>query len=160
MIAFGQYKVTIKNVNEELYLVFSQNEDIITITINYKDVVFSNKINIKEDVLANTDNNNDKGMGIFNIHSFIYYSLENNNTDIEFIYDGECEIVSFEVIFNVKMHNFMFGYHIILNGNYDEFNFKLKMHDIILKTNNILNGDYDGDNLEIPMHSDSINSLS
>jgi hypothetical protein len=122
MSPISQYEVLVNTINEKLNLVMIKSEDIITITINYKDVVFSNTIDIQEDTLANTDNNNDKGMGIDNIHNFICYSLENNNTDVDFIYNEECEFVSFEVTFNIKMNDFAFGYHINLDGDYDEFN--------------------------------------
>jgi hypothetical protein len=122
MSTINQYEVSVNNIDEKLNLIMLKSEDNIAFTINYKNVIFSNKINIKEDSIASTDNNNDKGMGIHNIYNFILYSLENNNTDFEFIENDECEIVSFEVVFNIKMNDFVFGYHITLDGDYDEFN--------------------------------------
>lgn len=122
MSSISQYEVSINSINEKLNLILEKVGDNITVTINYKDVVFSNKINIKEDATANTNCDNDKGMGIYNIHSFICYSLENNNTDIEFDHNEECEFVSFDIIFNIKINDFAFVYHISLDGDYDEFN--------------------------------------
>ena len=114
MSSIQEYEVKVNNINEKLNLLINKIEDNIEITINYKDVEFSNTIDIKEDTSANID---DKGMGIDNISSFIQYSLENDNTKVDFIYDEECEIVAFEVNFNINMNNFSFGYSINLDGN-------------------------------------------
>lgn len=116
-----EFTVEVNTINEKVKLLINKTTDNIKISINYKDVVFSNTINIKNDTSANTDEDNDKVFEINNISSFIDYSLENDNTEIDFIYDKECETVAFEVKFNINMNNFNFGYTINLNGNYDEY---------------------------------------
>ena len=124
MSSIQEYEVSVKNINEKLNLIIEKNNEDIVISINYKNIVFENIIDIStssNDTMAHTNCDNEKSMGVENIHSFIKYSLETNNTSIEFIYDKECEIISFEIEFNIKINDFEFGYNIILNGDYDDF---------------------------------------
>lgn len=121
----SQYEVLVINMGDEIEkmnLIIKKDEDIITISMNYYNVEFSNKINIKEDATFYEDGKQEKGIGVSNIYNFICHSLENNTTQIEFAYDRNCEYIAFESIFNVDMGGFMSGYHISLIGDdYDKF---------------------------------------
>lgn len=124
MIAENQHEVTINSINEKLNLIISKSEDNITISINYKDVVFSDIIDIKEDNLVYAINaNKGRDVKVDNIYDFICYSLKNNNTCVNFTIDDKIGYVLFNITFDIKMCNTLFRYRIYLDGDYeyDEF---------------------------------------
>ncbi len=110
MSLIQEYTVTVYNINEilspyinyneKLNLHINKIEDNITLTINYKDIVFSNTINIKEDKFA---------------------IPKNDNTEVNFIYDDDCKFVEFEVQFKIEINDFNSEHSVILSGDYDEF---------------------------------------
>jgi hypothetical protein len=118
MSSIHQYAVKVNGIDEKLNLVLEMDANSLKVSIDYENVTFSNTNVFKESIRPDIkkinggrSNNND-----------LTTILKNNNTEIDFIYDKDCETALFEVKFNIsKTYGINFCESIILEGDFNEF---------------------------------------